>query len=574
MLRKDLGRRVVLMLALVLVAVAASAQTTPPAIFYSDITSGPNIGGETVSGFAGSYVTLYGNNFGGTQGTSTVTLNGSSCARVVSWGTRWLWYQKIVVQLGPSCTSGNFVVTTTSGNSNSLPFAVRGGHIYFVSPAGNNASTGSISAPWQTLVKAYQSVTAGDIVYARAGTVATGQDNYGATLNISGVNGTATSPIAFVNYPSEVPVVNATNGASRCLNGYPNGISYWTFAGIQWSLPSGSECLYFQSGNNIRLIANDVSCPQGSGSTGCITTASDGVPFLEFFGNVVHDTGCPGSMTSSYSVCGDTQKTYHAFYWGDFTGTLSHDLNIGWNDVHNVYGCRGIMVHPADGTAGREAYNFTMHDNHIYNVRCDGLRLANTNANKGAVSVYNNVIWHVGTGPAPSGIDANYSCIYVDDGNGSPTTPVEIYNNTCYDGGSRGASEGNAGAFSIGVPARFRNNIAQEVAGEVYFDNGSNLSNLSGSNNIWFGVSGAPSQTAGNITADPMLTTLAIGSTANLTLSAASPAIGAGTATLFPVYDDAGLIRPSLPSIGAYELVSGSSLSRPNPPTNLQILVQ
>lgn len=574
-----LYKAIVLVSFLLLVASSALPQTVPPSIFFTDLTSGPNSGGENVGGTAGAYVTLYGNNFGTTQGSSTVTLNGSNCGRVVIWGSPWLWYQRIVYQLGSGCTSGNFQVTTSAGTSNALSFTVRStGHIYFVAPGGNDSSgTGSISAPWATLKKAYGAVSAGDIVYARNGTVASGVDNYGATLNISGINGTTTNPIAFVNYPNEIPLIDANGGAGRCINGYSSGISYWTFAGLKWIDETGPECIYMQAGNNLRFIANDITCPQGDGSTGCVTTASDGVPYLSFWGNTIHDTGCPGSMTGSYSGCGDTQKTYHAFYWGDFTGTLSHDLDIGWNDVHNIYGCRGIMVHPADNGAGNEEYNVTMHDNHVYNVRCDGLRLANANASKGAISVYNNVLWHVGTGPAPSGVEANYACMYADDGQGTPTAPIQVYNNTCYDGGSRGASEGNAGAWSIAVPAQFRNNLTQEVSGESYFDTASNnilAGKLTGSNNLWYGVSGAPAQTTSNITSDPLLNNLAPGAAAVLTLQSASPAIAAGTSTLFSAYDNNGLVRPSPPSIGAYEFSSGTSVVKPNPPTNLQVTVQ
>src|SRR5215471_1608141 len=104
---------VILLLALVILAGAqrADAQTQPPQIFFTDLDSAPNSGGESVSGFAGAYVTLYGNFFGATQGSSTVTWNGLNCLRVVSptgsyngWGSSYFWYQKIIVQLGSSCT--------------------------------------------------------------------------------------------------------------------------------------------------------------------------------------------------------------------------------------------------------------------------------------------------------------------------------------------------------------------------------------------------------------------------------------------------------------------------------------
>ena len=61
-----------------LLCAAPAALAEAPRLFFTDLTSAPNSGGETVSGFSGAYVTLYGNGFGATQGTSTVTLGGAS----------------------------------------------------------------------------------------------------------------------------------------------------------------------------------------------------------------------------------------------------------------------------------------------------------------------------------------------------------------------------------------------------------------------------------------------------------------------------------------------------------------
>ncbi len=135
----------------------ASSQTVAPRIFFTDLTSGPNSGGETVNGFSGAYVTIYGNNFGSSQGSSTITLNGSSCMRVVSWGTSWLWYQKVVVQLGSSCSSGKFAMVVNGQSSTSATinvggstidpatFAVRTGGIYCVSKSGSDSNSGKLS---------------------------------------------------------------------------------------------------------------------------------------------------------------------------------------------------------------------------------------------------------------------------------------------------------------------------------------------------------------------------------------------------------------------------------------------
>jgi hypothetical protein len=120
---------------LLLLSASAHAANSP-SIFFTDLQSGPASGNSdtTYGASGGVYVTIYGNNFGTSQGTSTVTLNGASCLTVVSWGTSWMWYQKIVVKLGTGCTSGTFVVTVGGQASNCVDpdgclFTVRSGHI-------------------------------------------------------------------------------------------------------------------------------------------------------------------------------------------------------------------------------------------------------------------------------------------------------------------------------------------------------------------------------------------------------------------------------------------------------------
>ena len=62
-----------------------------PVLFYSDVTSAPNTGGENGNG---AYVTLYGNFFGASQGASAVTAGSGSMVNCKVWGAAWLWYQK------------------------------------------------------------------------------------------------------------------------------------------------------------------------------------------------------------------------------------------------------------------------------------------------------------------------------------------------------------------------------------------------------------------------------------------------------------------------------------------------
>ena len=64
-------------IAIVMLAVCSTAmlaQSAPPSLFFSDLESGPNTGGQNNKGV---WVTIWGKGFGATQGTSTVTVGGA-----------------------------------------------------------------------------------------------------------------------------------------------------------------------------------------------------------------------------------------------------------------------------------------------------------------------------------------------------------------------------------------------------------------------------------------------------------------------------------------------------------------
>jgi len=78
---------------------------------------------------------------------------------------------------------------------------------YYVSPSGNNASSGSISAPWLTIQKAANTMVAGDTVYIKAGTY-----TERVTPQHSGSSG---SYITYQNYPGHVPVIQTPNSQAE-----------------------------------------------------------------------------------------------------------------------------------------------------------------------------------------------------------------------------------------------------------------------------------------------------------------------------------------------------------------------
>jgi hypothetical protein len=120
------------------------------------------------SGAIGASITITGTNFGATQGTSTVTFNGTAAATVTSWSAT-----SIVVTVPVGATTGNVVVTVLGTASNGSPFTV-------TSPAANcdAAPTGNesmLNGQYAVLVQGYQLAIAASLHADGAGNVGGGE---------------------------------------------------------------------------------------------------------------------------------------------------------------------------------------------------------------------------------------------------------------------------------------------------------------------------------------------------------------------------------------------------------------
>lgn len=572
----------------VLVLAGAStggAQTTPPMIFFTDMQDAPNSGGDSQSGYSGAYVTLYGDNFGTTQGTSTVTWNGLNCLRVVpatggytGWGMSYFWYQKLILQLGSSCTpgTGSFVITTPSGTSNSVPFTVRNtGNIYCVSTTGSDSNTGKFpSSCWVSVYKASTTMNAGDVTYVENGVVDNAVRAYSATVPLS-KGGSAGNTISYVIYPGATATVGDINNSPFAIRTPNIGITanYLVFAGLDIRGQMGIEMS--QSNDHNWIVANDFSC---SGSSGFACLHFDVSTNIYTYGNYLHDNGTNCSVNSG-NPTGAPCK-FHGFY---YTTNTNH-VWVGWNYINpdavhettgNSGGCNGIQFY---STGGANQYDLHVHDNLVTNVVCGGLTFSTVDPTNGTVEAYNNVFAHDGTGPDPSASESNYACINVWAGNATTTMPpVTIYNNSFYDCGSRGNVDNSNAAFTLGSPTELINNTIQLTgSGEQYiaFNQFACNTIVSGNHNNWYGNGTIPcaSQLAGDMNVNPLYTSTTLDAW-NLFPQSTSPLFGAGTVSLTSVYDIMGLIRPSPPAVGAYELSAGA-IQRPVPPTNLTLVVQ
>ena len=259
-----------------------------PVLFFSDLQSGPNAGGE---GNLGVYVTLYGLRFGAAQGASYVTVGGGEVARYVLWGdssadigvtaadrllARGL--ERIVVQLGASTKSGDIVVVVNGHASNTIPFTVRQGGIVFVDANAASSGDGSFAAPLKNLYEAKKAkVSAGDTVVLRAGNYSTvdpasasGTQTLLTLSAASAATGGAGAPIAFVGYPDEWPELGAP-GASSAYDyavffSDAAAISDYTFANLHFTHLIYVAALPLVGARFVGNKADDISATSVDGS--------------------------------------------------------------------------------------------------------------------------------------------------------------------------------------------------------------------------------------------------------------------------------------------------------------------
>jgi Cep192 domain 4 len=506
------------------------ARAAQPTAIFTDLQSGPNAGGQNNQGVI---VSVYGFGFGATRGSSTLTIGGAAPAAYLLWSDN-----KISFQIGNSAITGNIVVNVAGvGASNGMPFTVRSGRIFFVAPGGSNANAGSFTAPWATVRHAKNSAAAGDTIYLMNGVNETGLDASSATLAIA-KSGSSGLPIAMVAYPGATATIGSATGQQYGLR-TTAASSYWILAGI--NLRGAFSALVVANSSNWRVIGNDISCPNGSGTGACV--AFSGGQNLSFYRNRIHDNG----STTSTSI-----KLYQAVQFD----SGANGIDFGWNEIANTRSCRALQFY-SDTTP---LFNLTVRNNSIHDSRCDGINFVTIDPAQGAVKAYNNVIYRAGTGPAPGGIEANYACINV---GGSGSAAVQLTGNTLYDCGRR--ANADSGAISSSVAVSLTDNIVDAIAGESYTAPNSSLANFSGKNNLFFGNGATPSFSTASLNGDPKFVDP---TNSNFQLQAGSPAVDAGANDGIS-RDILQMPRPqgAAYDIGAYELSAGGTTPPPPPPT-------
>lgn len=513
-----------------------------PVLFFTDITSGPTSGGQDD---LGAFIAIYGEGFGAARGTSTVTIGGTEVAKYVIWGqdnavARDL--DMIVVQPGPNVASGDVVVTVNGSASNPLPFAVRGGSIYFVIPGAPNAADanpGTYAEPFKTLYRPRHVMQAGDIVYVKGGTYGAADPDYpgwDAILLLEPTispNGTPDHPIAYIGYPGDRPVLGAPAPMRRGIY-MEQTIAHYVIANWEFSQYAGSLNL---SGNGHRIVGN-YAHDGVAGEDYTVMGVAGNSAQLRVFGNL---------LRNNPNLGGDEVGV--GFYLEGF-GT-NRDVDFGWNEIRDQDGRRSIQVF--GHVAGDRMEDIRIHDNLIWTSRPlrNNILLGGSDGGTdvlGTFYVYNNII----VGADGQGLRIN-----------DPQGTVIIQNNVLYDNGSSGY-DGNGQIFIEQAGAgriTLQDNILYATAGETYYDLGQGVGPSvfsAARNNLVYNAGACPAWDTGCVNADPTFVSLLAG---DFRLQAQSPAIDAGVNTGITT-DYGGVSRPqgAAYDIGAHEY-SGSCLA-------------
>ena len=240
------------------------------------------------SGLVGAAVTITGTNFGSTQGTSSVTFNGTT-ATVTTWNAT-----SIATTVPTGATSGNVVVKVGGVSSNGSPFTVSSG-------GGGGGSTWGTMDQWLQMntstpgtVLTTSIMGAGTIGTADSWslstspitgfTVAASQGAMGGSITVAGTTypiGTTTQSMAFDHGQSAPRMVFASPARSGITTVVANGFITFGPPSVGFSAANFDYVLLGDSNGHYATLQLNNGNANGAGSCYCVRLQTDGSGTLQ-----------------------------------------------------------------------------------------------------------------------------------------------------------------------------------------------------------------------------------------------------------------------------------------------------
>ena len=395
--------------------ISTAAWAASPVIFYSDLTAGPNTGGQNNYGV---FVTVWGNNFGSTQGSSYITVGGGKVNNYPTWTNTMICFQ-----LGPNAATGNIALVTSNGNATGPAFTVQAGNIYFVQPGATTNGSGTYASPFNHLYSFENIANPGDTVYVMAGTISDeidGHTGWHGTI-VPERGGTQGKPVSWIAYPNATAIIQADGKTSTWSPSGSEPVNYIFRGYTNWHTISKLTLQFTGTGGEsiIDSTGSDGWKVVGTNQTAnayqyCMTCLAGN--YSSVLGNEIHDSGAGQSFNNEN----------HSIYW-DGGGT---NVEIGWNYLHgNRNAGYEISCFHQGATTAEPTRVGKIHDNRIMNPNgyiLKGILLGDVDSGENQanveaqnISLYNNVLYNLGYNEYGGAITAVSGTAY-------------IYNNTIY----------------------------------------------------------------------------------------------------------------------------------------------
>ncbi|MCP4717771.1 MAG: DUF1565 domain-containing protein [Deltaproteobacteria bacterium] len=299
---------------------------------------------------------------------------------------------------------------------------------YYISPDGNDADPGTEDAPWQTVGKAADTLTAGQMVYIKTGTYSEQitPENSGSTGKF----------ITYAAYPGDTPVIDGTAISLSDEEGlfHLSKKQFIKISGLKIANagPNDNNCGILVESSDHIIIENNHTYNTVASGIG-VWGSSD----ITIDGNEV-ELACNDGEQECITVAGTDTFT--------IMNNHVHDGGPGTN------GGEGIDV--KDGSSNGEVYG-----NYVHHTKAErtGIYVDSWDKHTFNIDVYRNIVHDCGAG------------ISLASENGGLLENIRIYNNILYQNRSNGIEIGN-----WGEPLVLRRPVEEiDIFNNTVYENGS-----------------------------------------------------------------------------------------------------